>query len=163
MLFTSQFFTTKQQAVTSCSTPNPVFAVREKNWYNMSVVLAPVGTPAERHNMPGTSNAATMCDRTFVCETLTQKLFTMKNARKQLGEMASNEASSYNPGPIATESFDTLPLFEHPIFHEKPQARQPEAPDTESFRSWLKSNTPHQKASPALLERIRSITHEDKA
>lgn len=87
----------------------------------------------------------------------------MKNARKQLGEIAATDAQQFNPGPFVPESFEDLAILENAIFHEKTTPRQPEAPETESFRSWLKAHTPRHTASPALLERLRKITSEDKA
>lgn len=87
----------------------------------------------------------------------------MKNARKQLGEIAAADAPQFNPGPFVPESFEDLSILENEIFHEKPTPRLPEAPETESFRSWLKAHTPGHTASPALLERIRKITEADKA
>ena len=42
--------------------------------------------------------------------------FIMKNARKQLGEIASKDATQINPGSIISDNPDSLPLFEHPIF-----------------------------------------------
>ena len=93
----------------------------------------------------------------------TQYSFTMKNARKQLGEIAAIDATQINPGPIVTDNADCLPLFENAIFHEKPQYRQPESPEQENFRSWLKTSLPRHKASPALIDRIRNIIEDDKA
>ena len=92
---------------------------------------------------------------------LAQTFFSMKNARKQTGEIATSDATKINPGPIMTEGPDVFPLFENPVFHEKHRSRQPESPDSESFRSWLQSNTPDHKASPALLERVKNILQDD--
>lgn len=85
----------------------------------------------------------------------------MKNARRLPGRIASTDATQINPGPRVADNPDSFPFLENPIFHELPRSRQLESPEEETFRSWLKSNTPAQKASPALLERIKRITHEN--
>jgi hypothetical protein len=163
MLFTSQYFTIGQQENTTCSSFRTVSSMYVQNWQASSIVHALVGTQSERCTLPGSGDNKTDRDRMSDADLLAQNFFTMKNAHKQLGEIASTDATQINPGPIVSDNLDSLPLFENQIFHEKPLSRQPESPDTESFRSWLKTNTPRHKASPALLERIRSITHEDKA
>lgn len=96
---------------------------------------------------------------------MAQNLITMKNARKPLGEIAIKDATQINPGPIVTDNLDHLdlyPLLENVVFHEKPRPRQPESPEAESFRSWLKSNAPRPITSPALIEKIKKITADDK-
>lgn len=121
------------------------------------------GTLSEPCDVPGMDKDGCERNQQSRMAMLAQNHFTMKNARKQLGEIAAIDAVLINPSPIVSDTPDALPLFENAIFHEKPRPRQPESPDTESFRSWLKASTPRHKASPALLERIRTIPEDEKA
>ena len=163
MFFTSQNFSLGQQDAYSCPSPRLVFSPYEKNWPSTFIGSERVGTSSERCSWLGGRENIDDCKRKSDVELLAQNLFSMKNARKQLGEIAAKDATQINPGPIVSDNPDALPLFENQIFHEKPRPRQPESPDAESFRSWLKTNSPKHKASPALLERIKSIIHDDKA
>jgi hypothetical protein len=80
----------------------------------------------------------------------------MKNARKETGIPASDKLQGTS-GPE-----DQVLSFEDQVFSTPPSPRQPESPDVESLRSLLKANMTREKASPALLERIRSRMQEDK-
>lgn len=162
MLFTSQHLNSGQQASMACSTTRFDFSMYEKNWLPAFLCSDPVGTPSAQCSLPGNGEKKTLSESKSAVGMPTQNLFFMKNARKQLGEIASKDATQINPGPIVSDNPDSLPLFENPIFHEKPRPRQPESPEAESFRSWLKTSAPRHKASPALLERIKMITLDDK-
>jgi hypothetical protein len=80
--------------------------------------------------------------------------FFMKIARKETGLPASDKLLANGPVNPA--------LYEDQVFSEKPGSRQPESPQVESLRSLLKANMTREKASPALIERIRSRMHENK-
>lgn len=80
--------------------------------------------------------------------------FYMKIARKDTGIPVSDKLQDNGPVNPA--------LFENQVFSEKPGSRQPESPQVESLRSLLKANMTREKASPALIERIRSRMHENK-
>ncbi|MFN0036891.1 MAG: hypothetical protein ACKVUS_17685 [Saprospiraceae bacterium] len=84
----------------------------------------------------------------------------MKNTRKETGISAS-EKPRVN-GPLPPHSPEDQTLFENRFFAEKPAPRQPESPDVESLRSLLKANISREKASPALLQRIRSRVQENR-
>jgi hypothetical protein len=162
MSLTRQYYNIGRPVSFTGATHCSVFSGFEKNWQAACFCTDRVGTPPEQCSFPGSGNNINDRPGNSPVEMLAQKLFSMKNARKQLGEIASNDATQINPGLIVTDNPDAQPLFENQLFFEKPLSRQPESPETELFRSWLKSNTPHPKASPALLERIRTIPHQDK-
>ncbi len=162
MLFTSQYFTIGQQVVSTCPTPRFVFSMYAMNWHYACICPDQAGAQAEQSVLPGIGEKKMERERKSNAKMLAQNLFSMKNARKQLGEIASKDATQINPGPIVSDNPDALSLFENQVFHEKQRPRQPESPDVEPFRSWLKTNTPRHKASQALLERIKLISHDDK-
>jgi hypothetical protein len=82
----------------------------------------------------------------------------MKNARKETGISAADKVRPHT----TTDSQDST-LLENLVFSQKPEPRQPESPDVESLRSLLKANLSREKASPALLQRIRGDMQENKA
>ncbi|MBL7827198.1 MAG: hypothetical protein JNJ57_11235 [Saprospiraceae bacterium] len=163
MSFTRQHTTTASllpQGTGSLSfITSPLYA---ENWRNKSICPQTAGNRSGQFDWPGQGCCNLKTSRGTVRETLAQNYFTMKNARKQRGEMASTDATQFNPGPIVPDSVDDLQILENEIFHSKPRPRHPESPEAESFRSWLKAHTPKHSASPALLERIRKITEDFK-
>ncbi|GEM_PF-1319698 len=162
MLFTNQNFSFGRQAIAACPASRTAISLHENNRQVASLCTNQVGTPLEQCSLPGNGNNGDGRARKSGAKMLVQNHFTMKNARKQLGEI-SNDPTQIKPGPIVADNPDAFPLFENEVFYENPIARQPESPDAESFRSWLKTNTPRHKASPALMERISRITHDDNA
>jgi hypothetical protein len=91
-----------------------------------------------------------------------QYSITMKNARKQLGEIAAIDATQINPGPIVCDNTECLPIFENAVFHEKPRPRLPESQEEENFRSLLKTSLDRHRAPASLIERIRNIVDDNK-
>jgi len=85
---------------------------------------------------------------------------SMKNARKETGIPASDKLRALSP--ITANGPEDQVIFDHQVFSDKPAPRQPESPDVESLRSLLKANLSREKASPALIQRIRSRMHENK-
>lgn len=163
MSFTSQYFSIGKQANTAYPNPRPFISLSEKNRQIASMFIDQAGSPSELCALPGHSNNTCRWEENSNADILVQTHVTMKNARKQLGEIAAKEVKKGNPGPIIPSNPADFPLFENPIFYEKPLSRTPESPDTESFRSWLKTNSPKHTASPALVERIKRIITDDNA
>ena len=161
MLFTSQYFSIGTQVNSACSTQRFVFSLSENNRQAAFLCTEKADNLLVQCALPGNGADNSAWARNSQVECLAQNHFSMKNARKQLGEIASTDPTQIKPGPIIADDSNFFPLFENQIFYEKPIARQPESPDEESFRSWLKTNTPRHKASPALLERVSSIIHDN--
>ncbi len=161
MLFTSQYFSTGQQSI-AASPSSSTNSLHENSRQVALLCTDQVGTPSIPCDFPGHGDNNKGLEKKSSADMLIQNHFTMKNARKQLGEI-SNDPTQIKPGPIVSDNPDAFPVIENQIFYEKPIARQPESPDTESFRSWLKTNTSRHKASPALVERISRITHDENA
>lgn len=46
------------------------------------------------------------------------------------------------------------------VFQNNPRVREHEFSDDESFRTWLKANTPNQSVPPSLLERLKNIPYK---
>ncbi len=162
MLFTRQYLSTARQTVSACPAPCATVSMLANNWQAAVICVDQVGTSSVQSSFPGNGNNGEGRARKSGADMLVQILFTMKNARKQLGE-TSNDPTQIKPGPIITDNPDAFPVIENQLFYEKPIARQPESADFESFRSWLKNNLPRHKASPALMERISRITQDDNA
>lgn len=93
---------------------------------------------------------------------MAQNISDMKNARKQLGEVALKETTECTTGSIFPDNPDDLILFNNPVFYQKPETREPDSPKTESFRSFLKAALPNPKVPQTLLERIKSMSEGTK-
>lgn len=163
MSFTSRYIHNGARSNQVRSNRFSAFSMYEKNWQQASICTDQVGNPMVACAVPGNGNSGKPCCSNSQTALSAQNVSTMKNARKQLGEVAGMDATQLNPVPVDNAPTDTFPVFEDAVFFKKPQPRQPESPDTESFRSWLKSNAHRHSASPALLERIRTIPEDHKA
>ncbi|MDP1813349.1 MAG: hypothetical protein Q8K92_02765 [Leadbetterella sp.] len=163
MFLTSQYINTGKQAQTAYSTPCPAISLSENNRQLASLSLDQVGSPSGPCDLPGNGNIRCQWEGNSNADILVQNHVTMKNARKQIGEVAAKEVPQVNPGPIVPHNLKDFPLFENQLFYEKPLSRSPESPETESLRSWLKTSSPKHKASPALVERIKRITRDENA
>lgn len=87
----------------------------------------------------------------------------MKHERKHQGAFAIDVtlAELGTPGSAAPTQPEDLPINAEAVFNTLPSPRQPETPEEESFRRFLKTHLPRHKASPALLQRIRSTIQEE--
>lgn len=163
MSFTRQPIFSNWQRLSGRCSMQAAFAARyEENWLDTNICPRQVGALAGHCVQPGRPSIALQACSGWEKVLLTQTLFTMKNARKQLGEIASTDASQFNPGPIVPDVFDQFPVMENEIFQRSPSPREPESPETESFRAWLKVHTPREKPSAELMERLRKITQEEE-
>ena len=155
MSFTSQHSTAGQQAfnassflcLTSCS-------ASVINWSLAFICPGSVGNCSGQCEAPGNGTFGSLRSSTPSDSMPAQTHFYMKIARKATGVSVSDKLRANGPQDPA--------LFEEQVFAEKPVSRQPESPDVESLRSLLKANLSREKASPALLQRIRSQMHENK-
>ena len=162
MLFTSQRSSAGQQAANARSL-SCLALVSESviNWSPIFICQSAVGSRRWQYGLPGygdfgCSGGSIPSDRTPA-----QINVRMKNTRKETGVPASDKLRPH--GPLPAYSPDDQALFENQVFNEKPAPRQPESPDVESLRSLLKANLSREKASPALIQRIRSRMHENKS
>ncbi|MFN0214012.1 MAG: hypothetical protein ACKVT2_07125 [Saprospiraceae bacterium] len=126
----------------------------------VSICLSSVGSRSGQYGQPGfvgndNPRGSNPCDKT-----LTQIHVSMKNARKETGIPASDKLRVSDP--LNPNGPQDQAIIEQQVFAEKPAPRQPESPDVESLRSLLKANISREKASPALIQRIRSRMQEDK-
>ncbi len=155
MLFTRQRSSTGQQATIACFLPclNLVSA-SAINWSPISICLSAVGSRSRQYGIPGVVGKGRYGGSNPSDRTPAQIHVSMKNARNETGIPASDKPRVSGPEDSA--------LFEHKVFAEKPAPRKPESPDVESLRSLLKANLSREKASPALIQRIRSRMHENK-
>jgi hypothetical protein len=95
----------------------------------------------------------------------TQSFFHMKNLRNQQGnDAAASQRNGIPNSNTPPEPFmDEFTRLEEKVFSENPSPRIPESPEEESLRLFLKTHIAHHKASPALIERIKSSILSGKA
>ena len=161
MSFTSQRSFAGQQAfrASSLSSFAPV-SESEMNWRPTSIGQSAVGSRCWPCGMPGSAvpgkdESSKPSDRMPA-----QINVRMKNARKATGQSVSDKFPVNGLQMMVTPDDSTR--YENQVFAEPSAPRQPESPEVESLRSLLKANLPSEKASPALLQRIRSRMHENK-
>jgi hypothetical protein len=163
MSITSQRFAVGQWVATATRSSFPASVAEFViNWHFAFLRPSPVGTRSRRCEMPGYATEARKSGSKPSGETKTQNHSSMKNARKQLGTDTAANYPSGVPQPPITTNADDFSLIENDAFSHKPEPRQPESPDAESFRSLLKTNLPRHQASPTLLQRIHNISRHDK-
>ncbi len=161
MLFTSHRSIAGKPAANARSLPYQTLVSESViNWSPVSICLSAVGSRSWQYGLPGFADygcygSSSPCDRTPA-----QIQVRMKNTRKETGLPASDKLRPQ--GPLPAYNPDDQALFENQVFTEKQSPRQPESPDVESLRSLLKANMTREKASPALLHRIRSRMQENK-
>ncbi len=155
MSFTRQHSTAGQQAfnassflgLTQCS-------ASVINWSPAFICPSSVGSRCGQCEVPGNGTFDSLRSSNPSDSMPAQIHFYMKIARKETGVSVSDKLRANGPQDPT--------LFEDQVFAEKPVSRQPESPDVESLRSLLKANLSREKASPALIQRIRSQMHENK-
>lgn len=161
MSFTSQRSFAGQQAFRASSlssfAPDSESAM---NWRSTAIGQSAVGSRCWPCGMPGSAvpgkdESSKPSDRMQA-----QIKVSMKNARKATGHQASDKFLVN--GPIVMVNSDDQSFYDNQLFAEVSAPRQPESPEVESLRSLLKANISSEKASPALLQRIRSRMHENK-
>lgn len=135
------------------------FPTVQSVYYNWQTVCtsSPEGNRQGWCGASGYMGMDNMTGRKPGSKTLAQKRFTMKNTSKEQGYngLAQHRTGLSNPATPQV-SFDEFASFDEHSFAEKPTPRTPESPEEESFRSLIKTHLPRHKASPALLQRIRS-------
>lgn len=155
MSFTSQrSFAGKQTSKVSSSNGLVLCSESVINWSPVSICPSVVGSHSWQYGLPGFGAMDPYCSSNISDSTPAQIHVSMKNARKATGSLASDKHRVSLPEDQA--------LFEDQIFSAPPSPRQPESPEVESLRSLLKANMTREKASPALIERIRSRMNEEK-
>jgi hypothetical protein len=162
MFFTSQRSNTGQQAQVAGSLSLPLYTRQAaQNWLRIAICPCPVGNRCGQYAQPGLFGKSRPTGSKSVDGARAQIQVNMKNARKVNGVQASDKLRP-NTAPFPDTTIDNA-LFEHQVFAEKPAPRQPESPEVESLRSLLKANISREKASPALMERIRSKMQDSKS
>ena len=155
MLFTRQHSIVGKQASNARSLSwSALVSASVKNWWPLSICLSAVGNRSGQYGLPGFVDNGSYWGSTPSDRMPAQIHVSMKNARKETGTPASDKLRVTGPEDQA--------LFTDQIFAALPSPRQPESPDVESLRSLLKANLSREKASPALLQRIRSSMQENK-
>lgn len=162
MLFTRQLSSAGQPALQDGSlswlTSVSKFVI---NWRPLWICPSSVGSRSGQFGQPGFSDFGNRIGSTPSGWMQAQNHVSMKNTRKESGMPASDKLRAQ--GPLSASNPDDPGSVENQVFFEKPTPRPPESPDVESLRSLLKANMTQEKASPALLQRIRSKMHEHKA
>lgn len=161
MLFTRQRSIAGQQVSNTRSFPwLALVSESVKNWSHLSICLSSVGNRCGQYVQPGYKGEGNGGGRKPSDCALTQNNVSMKYARKETGIPASDKTRLNSP--LTPNNPEEHILFENQVFSQKPSPRQPEPPDVESLRSLLKANMSREKASPALLNRIRGRMQENK-
>jgi len=161
MLFTRQHSTAGKQASDARSFPClALVSASVINWWSVSICPSSVGSRSGQYGLPGFVDSDSDGGSNPSDRMLAQIHVSMKNARKETGIPASDKPRAL--GPLTANGPEDQVIFDHQVFSEKPAPRQPESPDVESLRSLLKANLSREKASPALIQRIRSRMHENK-
>lgn len=95
------------------------------------------------------------------CKMLAQIKIAMKFSLDQNQPVANGTADTqeFNCGEpqTAPPPKDMFLSFDDPIFSLPPASRQPESPETESFRQQLKAHLPQHRPSMAIQQRIRDM------
>jgi hypothetical protein len=154
MLFTSQKMTSYAQSASSdasvaiaavISSPATGYPVSE---------TCPVGTRTmDEDGYACSVNAPSMATEQQRWKFLTQINSNMKDARKQITAIAAHPT----PGtPSVKLHHDDDLNLDNDVFSKAPAPRQPESPEQETLRSFLKHQLPRYKASQALSNKIRS-------
>lgn len=130
------------------------------NWQPVSICPSQVGSRGRQYGLPGSEEVVrNECSKPSGSMPA-QIYFSMKNAHKLTGRPDSDKLQFNDP--IVANNPAEPAVFEHGIFSQRSVPRPPESPEVESLRSLLKANLSKEKASPALLERIRSGMLENK-
>jgi len=129
------------------------------NWHNATDV-ALAGTQVISCGRPGYPIRKKE-DGTQRSGFLTQISCNMKDARKQTTASATNSTPGTPNSRPVNRPFEDDPAFDSAVFSTPPAPRQPESPEDESFRSFLKHQLPRHKASAALSQKIRNSLHEE--
>lgn len=161
MLFTSQYFVPGQQLGSyPCSRPCPTDVPADRQVVSRLIL---VGSQSERCDLPGAASEDASGSKPWQ-EMRAQTPRIMKHERKHQGAFANNvdATGTATPGSAAPAQPDDLQPTAETIFGNPPAPRQPETPEEESFRRFLKTHLPRHKASPALIQRIRSTIQEDR-
>ena len=162
MSFTSQrSFAGKQTLKVRSSNGLVLCSESVINWSPVLICSSVVGSQRWQYGLPGFENQDNFCGSNPSDRTPAQIHVSMKNARKETGTPVSDKPRVN--GPLSSKHPNDQSSLENQVFSEKPEPRQPESPDVESLRSLLKANMTREKASPALIERIRSRMRDDKA
>lgn len=161
MSFTSQRYSIGQQAQSVGSFPSLALVSESViNWRSISICQSAVGNRCWQYGQPGSVGFGAQEGSKPSGKTPAQKQVSMKNARKAVGGPASDKRQVNDS--LVTFNPEDQNLFENQIFAESPAPRTPESPEVELLRSLLKANLTSEKASPALMQRIRSRMHEHK-
>jgi len=130
------------------------------NWQPLSICPSPVGSRGRQYGLPGFDKVVrSECSKPSDSMPA-QIYFSMKNAHKLTGRPDSDKLQFNDPLVANTPAEPAV--FEPTIFSQRSAPRPPESPEVESLRSLLKANLSREKASPALLERIRIGMQESK-
>ena len=161
MLFTRQHSSAGKQASDARSLPClAIVSASVINWWPVSICLSSVGSRSGQYGLPGFVDHGSYGGSNPSDRMPAKIHVSMKNARKETGIPASDKLLAL--GPITASGPEDQAIFEQQVFSDKPAPRQAESPDVESLRSLLKANLSREKASPALIQRIRSRMHENK-
>ena len=160
MLFTSSCFNPGQQlGFYPCSRPCPTDVPVGRQTVSRLIL---VGSQSERCDLPGSASEDASGSKPWQ-EMRAQTPRIMKHERKHQGAFANNvNNAAATPGSAAPAQPDDIMPTTETIFSNPPAPRQPETPEEESFRRFLKTHLPRHKASPALIQRIRSHIQEDR-
>ncbi len=161
MSLTRQRSITRQQAANagfiSCCT---LVSSSVINWSPVFICPDSVGSRSGQYGKPGFGDLYAQENSKLNDRTPAQIHIRMKNSRKETGLPASDKLRAYVPTPANCPADQVM--IDSPVFTATSTPRSPESPAVESLRSMLKANLPSEKASPALLPRIRSRMHDHK-
>jgi len=126
------------------------------NWQSVCTFTL-AGTQAGWYGAPGYMETKCTDSSKPGSDTMAQNYSYMKNPRKQQGNnaVAQQRTGISYPSTQQDRLHEILPL-EEPEFSEKPAPRMLLPLEEESFRTFIKANLPHHKASPALISRIKN-------
>ena len=127
----------------------------ENNRQFSSIRSSMVGNQAARRSTPGVCVRLGKASRCIDMYSDAQINFTMNNETNlPIGKLQQTG------NKLTAEPTDPTPDFSslgNDDFQKTPRVREFESSDDESFRTWLKANTPNQSVPPSLLERLKNI------
>lgn len=157
-LFTSQKYNRCAQSASS-PCPSPIVDTRHSATPSTSEIEL-AGTQSISCNRPGSpvQHRESGKQRPVF---LAQISCNMKDVRKQTTASAPNPIPGTPALRPVNRNFEDDPALDAAIFSKTPAPRQPESPEEESFRSFLKHQLPRHKASDALSQKIQNRLHQE--
>lgn len=119
-----------------------------------------VGNQIVRRQTPGVYVGSGKTSRGIDMYSDAQINFTMNNETNLPTGKLQQTANKLTAEPTDPNQNPDFSSPGNDAFQITPRVREFESSDDESFRTWLKANTPNQSVPPSLLERLKNIPYK---